>query len=265
MRLGHTLAVFICALPSLSFAQEAGKSSFFDYSTTELQYQYGDNFKRAYSSENDQKASVYTLQNVNGWKYGDNFIFIDYTDAKDTGTDLYTELYSNFSLGKIRGEPISVGPISDIGILAGVNYSRDAKVVKYLPGMRLSWDIPKFSFLNTDFTGYIDDSRGVKRGGAPIESDSYMVDVNWALPFSLGMHDFSLEGHVEYIGSRHNEFGGEVKSHVLGQPQLRYDLGKTLLGKPGVLFAGVEYQYWHNKLGDDIDENVIQALIVFRL
>jgi hypothetical protein len=51
---------------------------------------------------------------------------------------------------------------------------------------------------------------------------------------------------------------------VLAQPQFRYDLGKTLVGKPGVLFAGLEYQLWLNKLGDDIDEHVIQALIVWR-
>lgn len=264
MRLISILTTLVClSSSSLVFAEEDnGGSSFFDFTTTEIHYQYGNNFERAFSSEGKQSASIYTLQHVNGWKYGDNFFFVDFTDASDTNTDVYSEFYSNFSLGKILDQEISVGPIKDIGIIAGVNYSRDAKVYKYLPGIRLSWDIPKFAFLNTDITAYIDDSRGVNRGGAPTESNSYMIDVNWAMPFSLGSHDFSIEGHIEYIDGRSNEFGGEVKSHVLGQPQFRYDLGKTLFNTPRVLYAGLEYQFWVNKLGDNKDENVVQALAV---
>lgn len=251
---------------TLVFAEEDdASSSLFDWTATEIQFQYGNNYERAFSAESDQHASVYTLQHADGWKYGDNFFFVDVTNAENTGEDIYSELYSNFSLGKILDKEISFGPIDDIGVIAGINYSKDAKVIKYLPGVRLSWNIPNFAFLNTDITAYIDDSRGVKSGGAPTESNSYMVDVNWALPFSVGKHDFSLEGHVEYIDSRSNEFGGKVNHHVLGQPQLRYDLGKTFFDKPGFLFAGLEYQFWINKLGDDKDEHVIQALVVMRL
>jgi nucleoside-specific outer membrane channel protein Tsx len=251
---------------TLVFAEEdKSNSSFFKWTTTEIHYQYGNNFERAFSAENNQQASVYTLQHSNGWKYGDNFFFVDVTDAEDTGADIYSEIYSNFSLGKILDEEISFGPINDIGVIAGINYAKDPKVIKYLPGLRLSWNIPQFAFLNTDITAYIDDSQGVNSGGAPTESNSYMVDVNWALPFSVGRHDFSLEGHVEYIDSRSNEFGGKVKSHILGQPQLRYDLGKTLFNKAGFLFTGLEYQFWINKLGGDKDEHVVQALVVMRL
>lgn len=265
MRPISILILLLGTSSSCAFSQEgSGAPSFFDFSTTEFHYQYGDNFQRAFSSEPTQQASIYTLQHVNGWKYGDNFFFVDFTDARDTGSDVYTELYSNFSLGKILGREIGAGPISDIGLIAGVNYSRDAKVYKYLPGVRLSWDIPKFAFLNTDITAYIDDSRGVSHGGAPTESDSYMVDVSWALPFSIGRHDFGVEGHVEYIASRSNEFGSNVKSHILAQPQIRYDLGKTLFDSAGVLFFGVEYQLWINKLGGDKDDNVVQALVVMR-
>ncbi|HEY7884472.1 MAG TPA: nucleoside-binding protein, partial [Cellvibrionaceae bacterium] len=152
------LSILIILLFSLSFCAHAeegsGVPSFFDFSTTELHYQYGRNFQRAFSSETDQQASIYTLQHVNGWKYGDNFFFVDFIDARDTGFDVYTELYSNFSLGKILGRETTVGLIRDIGLIAGVNYSRNAKVYKYLPGLRLAWDIPKFAFFNTDFTAY---------------------------------------------------------------------------------------------------------------
>jgi hypothetical protein len=35
----------------------------------------------------------------------------------------------------------------------------------------------------------------VGHGGAPAEDDSFMIDFNWAYPFSVGNQDFSIEGH----------------------------------------------------------------------
>lgn len=119
-----------------------------------------------------------------------------------------------------------------------------------IPGVRLSWDVSGFSFLNTDFMAYIDDSAGVAHGGAPKEGDSYLIDVNWAHPFAVGSQSFSIEGHVEYDGNRRNEFGKPVSYSVLAQPQFRWDAGKAMIGKTDQFYLGVEYQYWRNKLGD---------------
>jgi hypothetical protein len=52
----------------------------------------------------------------------------------------------------------------------------------------------------------------------------------------------------------------------LFQPQVRLDLGEVLGNKAGKLFAGIEYQYWKNKLGEKgMDDNTLQMLIVWRL
>ena len=45
---------------------------------------------------------------------------------------------------------------------------------------------------------------------------------------------------------------------------MRWDLGKALSQKPEQLFVGVEYQYWNNKLGTDVDESAVQFLGVWR-
>lgn len=257
--------ILLCfLLPFAANAQE--DASIFQWQTNEVHYQYGGNFKTAYSGNNNtQNAHIFTLQHADGWKYGDNFFFVDLTESQFADFDVYGEFYSNFSLGKITGNDFSAGAISDVGVIAGFNYAKNAKVRKFLPGVRLAWNIPNFAFLNTDVTAYIDDSRGVAKGGAPKETTSFMVDVNWALPFSIGNHDFSIEGHIEYIDGRSNEFGGDVSYHILGQPQFRYDLGKTLFDAAGHLFVGLEYQFWINKLGDPtINEHVAQALVVGR-
>ena len=91
-----------------------------------------------------------------------------------------------------------------------------------------------------------------------------MFNLNWAYPFSIAGLDFSVEGYAEYIHCRTNEFGGRVKSWFLTQPQFRLDLGKSLDGRAGRLFIGLEYQLWLNKLGTRNDESVPQFLLVWR-
>ncbi|OIR04968.1 nucleoside-specific channel-forming protein, Tsx [mine drainage metagenome] len=240
-----------------------------EWSTTELQYQYGHLAAPQFAGGISADTNIFTLQHASGWSFGDVFFFIDslhdhHTDGINDH-DLYGELYVNFSLGKLFAKPVTLGAIKDVGLLAGFNAAKDAKVRKYLPGIRLSWNVPGFAFLNTDFMAYLDDSSGITHGGAPKESDSYLIDVNWAHPFTIASQNFSFEGHVEYAGNRHNEFGAPVSYWVLAQPQFRWDAGKLMTGKENRLYVGIEYQYWRNKLGDNRTiESRPQFLAVWR-
>jgi nucleoside-specific outer membrane channel protein Tsx len=256
-------------LLSLSFAAFSHSTASADWSTTELQYQYGKLVTPEFAGGGDANTHILTLQHASGWGFGDVFFFVDslHDNRKDNfnDNDLYGEIYVNFSLSKLLDKPIALGSLRDVGIIAGLNAGKDAKVLKYLPGLRLSWDVPGFAFLNSDFMAYLDDSAGAAKGGAPKESDSFLIDFNWAYPFNLGAQSFSIEGHVEYAGSRTNEFGGNVGHWLFAQPQLRWDAGKTLYDKPNQLFLGMEYQYWQNKLGDNrTTENRPQLLVVWR-
>lgn len=239
-----------------------------DWSTIEIHYLNGTLDTPEFAGGGDENTEIWTLQYAGGWKYGDNFFFVDLLESGDTvfnNSDAYLEWYTNFSLGKITGEKVEFGPVRDIGIIFGINYAADENVKKYLPGVRFSLDLPGFAFANLDVTAYLDDSAAVGHGGAPSEDDSFMIDFNWAYPFSVGNQDFSIEGHIEYIGERDNELGDTVEAHVLAQPQFRWDAGKAWFDAPQHLFVGIEYQYWHNKLGDkDTDESTTQLLAVWR-
>lgn len=229
----------------------------------EIHYQYG-KLKNPFSGES-HATTIVTLQHASSWKYGSNFFFVDFlNDDHEDGfndKDYYGEFYSNFSLSKITGADLQVGPLKDVGVILGVNAAGDSDILKYLPGMRLSWNIPGFIFLNTDITAYIDNS-----AFAVAQEDSYMIDINWARPFQFGNEHFAFVGHAEYIGERDKKSNGDkVKGHFLAQPQLRWDIGNTFLKEKDHFFAGIEYQYWDNKLGTKEDENVIQALFVIRL
>jgi hypothetical protein len=250
-----------------------------DWSTTELHLQYG-TLDIPYSGGADEDTLVMTWQHASGWKYGDNFFFVDWTVPDNDIADAYGEWYSNLSLEKIFGKDISVGPLTDIGIIGGLNMGADPNVLIYLPGIRLSWDLPGFAFANTDFTAYLVDNPGVDAGdltsdppdlgdpnAAPDTDDGFMIDFNFATKqMEIGPTKWNIEGHIEYISARDTEFGTEEEEWVLAQPQVRCDISPLLALPENTLFAGIEYQYWMNKLGDDeTDENVVQALLVWRL
>ena len=232
-----------------------------DWSVNEVHYQIGE-LKNPFT-DTRTTTHILTFQHASSWRYGNNFFFIDMIDdGKEDNyndTDYYGEWYSNFSLGKITGADLSFGPIKDVGLIAGLNVAGDANIRKYLPGVRFSWDVPGFAYLNTDLTAYIDDS-DVAQG------DSFMFDVNWAYPIDVGQQKFSISGHVEYIGERNYEQAGgaKINGHVLAQPQFRWDLGHALFDTQDQLYVGIEYQYWNNKQGTNKDESVAQGLAVWR-
>ena len=247
----HTLfaAFVLAAAPVAASAQ------------TEVHFQYG-NITNPFA-ETSTGTAVVTIQHASFWRFGDNFFFIDVTE--DGGSDgfndkdAYGEWYSNFSLGKLGGRDLGFGPFADFGLFAGIAMGMDANVLQWLPGARIAWNLPGFIFLNTDFMLAVDGTDGLD-GGSPPEQDSrFGIDINGLLPFQLGSQSFSISGHAEYFVATTNELGGEVPGSILAQPQLRWDIG----GQNG-LFVGIEYQYWSNKLGTEVDENIVQLLVVWQ-
>ena len=231
---------------------------------TEAHFQYGSHTNPF--TETTSGTVILTMQHASMWKFGDNFFFVDFLDdGGDDGfneKDAYGEWYSNLSLGKITGRDLGVGPFADFGLLAGVALGTDANFRQWLPGARVAWSLPGFIFLNTDLMIAIDGGKGLD-GGSPPELDSrFVVDINGLLPFSLGSQSFSITGHAEYYAATTGELG-DVPASILAQPQLRWDLGQAVGGSANGLQAGIEFQYWSNKLGTEVDETLVQLLVVW--
>jgi nucleoside-specific outer membrane channel protein Tsx len=265
-------------LLSLVTYTQAARAEIKDYllperSTSEIHYQYG-NAENPFS-DNDTFTTVITATNASTWKWGATFFFVDYAkdSLEDDGTNfndenIYLEAYLNLSLSKLFNQDLSFGAIKDVGLVMGTNYSRDPAVVKYTPGMRLSWDVPGFAFINTDFMAYIDDSAGTKQNtrNAPAEENSWFIDVNYLYPFEVATQKFMVTGHAEFIKGRELDdiVEGHKKDWFLAQTQIRWDAGHALFNKVDKFYLGTEWQYWNNKLGSNVDENMAQFLAVFR-
>lgn len=247
----------------------------------EFHLQYG-NLKQVGTGESTADTAIMTFQHASSWSLGDNFFFVDHLDfdsdrngenASNPGFDnseFYGEWYPNLSLGKLTDKSISLGIIQDVGILAGFNWAPEVDSWWFLPGVRLSLDLPGFAFANLDITAFQNHSsadRNTKEYKIFDEEDSWMVDFNWAYPFSIGNTNWSLEGHIEYIDGREqtHTFGvSQLQSWILAQPQLRFDLGKQLGYSANKLHIGVEYQYWRDKLGEKgTTDNDLQLLLVW--
>ena len=267
-------AVIITCFPSIVAAVT--------WSTTEFHLQYGE-LEQVGTDGAKSDSTTLTFQHASGWTYGDNFFFIDYSTSDSDGkgnnpfnpgsdsNELYGEWYSNFSLGAISQSEIKFGPVKDIGILVGFNWAPEVDSWWFLPGIRMSLDLPGFSFANLDIAAYQNHSYAHRSDSSfkvLDEDNSWVVDFNWSYPFMIGKTSWSLEGHIEYIDGRkqENTFGTtELSSWLLAQPQLRLDLGDLLGGRKNQLFIGLEYQYWHNKLGEKgTHDNEAQLLAVWQ-
>lgn len=266
---GGGRALFFCAQIVL-WSASAQAVEWWDWHITELHFQYGTLNNTTPLGGGTSENVILTLQHSSGWKWGEVFLFVDNQHFignadRPGGTDLYSEYYVQFSLRKLAGFR-GLGWIYDMGPRLGYNYGADPKVHKILPGWRLALRPHGFRFLNFDFFAFMDISPGIAGGGAPRETTSWQADMNWARPFDIGGHGFSIEGHLEYTPGRGTEVGTRASWMILSQTQFRWDVGRALGLGAKRLFAGVEMQFFINKIGDPrTDEYAAQALLVWRL
>ncbi len=242
---------------------------------TEFHYQFG-RLVNPFATPQATTATTHilTLQQASTWKGGDSFFFADIIE--DVGIDgfneveIYSEWYPTLSFSKVSGSTVGAGPIRDVALIGGINIDADANFLKFLPGVRLSWNVPGFVFLNTDITAFLDGNPGMASGVAKT-THTYMFDINWLSVFSIGNQSFNFMGHAEYIGpttiTEDVPFNRNVNGWILAQPQFVWDLGNAVGGAPAAnqIFVGIEYQYWRNKLGAAADENTVQFLAVWRM
>ncbi len=233
-----------------------------EWHSSEFQVLHGGGFREPFNPDDVAKTTL-TLNDARGYTWGSSFVFLDYlkSDANDArAEEFYGEAYLYPSLGKLLGRDFRTGPLRDVSLALGVNWgdkSTGANPRIFLPGVTLNFDVPGFAFFDLSLLGYLDRGRfnGVE---TTCNADSWQITPTWKRPFRLGALSLSFEGFVDVIGAH-----GSCTRQVVAQPQLRLDLG-DLWGQPGKVYAGVEYQYWHNKFGiDGLHEHLPQALLVW--
>lgn len=229
-----------------------------DWSATNVQVLYGTQYADDFGID-DEKKAIFTFEHANGWAYGDNFFFMDVSNATDKGTSYYAEFSPRLSLGKITGKKMSAGIVKDVLVAGTLEMGEDLRA--YLLGVGLALDLPKFAF--ADINLY---ARQSKRDWLTQDTDTgAQITIDWLLPFKLGTVDFAFEGFADYAWG---EKGGSAPkaNNLITAPRLLVNVGSLFGGKPGAVQAGVEYQIWRNKYGiKGVDEDVAQIMLKWNM
>ncbi len=224
------------------------------WSSTNIEYLYGWNYRIT-----DREAGIITLEHVSGFAYGDNFFFVDITNPvqeKIKAEALYGQWNPRFSLGKISGASMSLGPVSDVLVTGELGYGANLGGYQreYNYGVGFDLKVPGVPVLAINF--WVHDAVG-------LEGVTYQISPYWGAPFHIGTVGFLFEGFLDYIGEEGEagKQGGVSHANLVTQPRLLLDAG-SLFQKEGNLFVGTEVAMWFNKFGlEDVNEIVPQAMV----
>jgi len=245
-----------------SFAPAAHAEKFFGGSSISIlhsnQYQ-GVEFDAGGNGGKEYEATYFTFENATAHNWGGTFLFIDRDQGQggEEGTDnVYGEFAPTLNGSWLTGSDLSFGPVKDVFLAGQYEFGGGTQVNNYLTGFGLAWDLPGFQFFNTAVY-YVNNNAS---SGDPI-SDDLQLTVTWAAPFEVGAARFLIDGYIDWSTGE-----SDHKSEFQFTPQIKLDVS-NFWGKPGVLYAGIEYQYWNNKFGLNdtlIDtQSSVSALVKF--
>ncbi len=244
-----------------------------DWSDTAIGARYGTRFAEPFNT-NDIKKAILNLSHVSGYKYGSNFFNADMlmSDSKDPSAfgsssgaqEVYLVYRHTLDLEKVSGKPFKFGPVRGLGLTAGfdlnvkndVGYNSKKRMVVAGPTMMM--DVP--GFLNISLLALWESNQPSGKAFTPAPVDysvgrySYdthpMFTAAWGIP--LGATGVSFEGFANFIASKgRDEFGGHTKPETNIDMQLMVDASALLGAGKNTFKAGLGYQYWRNKFGND--------------
>lgn len=243
------IAVAIAVAPQVSAA---------NWSDTSVGYRYGNHFTEP-TNPNKVKKHVLSLTHVSGYDYGQNFVNVDFLQSNsadpannsDKGaTEAYVTYRHQLHLGKVFDTDLSFGPVSDFGLTAGLDLN--TKNTTFAPrkqlvvvGPTVKFALPKgfvdFSILyghERNHNGYTGEDITFK--------DHAIYNLTWGIPFELGVMPMKFQGFANYITPK----GKGMTNEQLVRTSLMVDVGKLAFDADNKLWAGVGYEYWHNKFGN---------------
>ena len=212
------------------------------FSSTKVELLYGFDYERE-----SQDQFLLTLANATGFTYGDSYFFLDVGDFDDEDqTDgIHMEWGPRLSLLRTFGSGQWDGIVKDIYIIGQLDFDANrftTRVTKML-GLSLDWDLFGARFIKTHLQ-FRDDPQSNARGS------SVQFNLVWNKGFNIGNQKFSFEGFLDWTTSE-----GSIRSNLLTQPQLIWHATDNI-------GLGIEYQYWHNRLGRaGVDESTPQLLL----
>ncbi len=233
VRFGQNLVVALllgCPLPA---AAE-------DSSDTFIGYRYGTRFREP-NNPHEITKSIVEFAHASTYRYGSNYLNIDYfkSDSNDPASgpdsggavEFYLTYRHQLQFGKLTAKPLVVGPtvkfevpgFLDMGLLYYRERNHCAIAPCLAPGAH--------SEVTFDPT--------------------YLLNATWGIPFHAGTLPLKFQGFVNFVGPKGKDYTNhDTAKETLMRTSLMLDVGQVVAGRKGTVFAGVGYEYWHNKYGN---------------
>jgi hypothetical protein len=210
---------------------------------------------------------------ANAWTYGSNFASLDIEDfskqdsantvrgakaAVSDSMELYAVFRTVLSGNAIsNSKKFSFGPIKDIGLELGLDVcTQDDQFASYkkmiVVGPQFSIDVPK-GFWNISLHMAHEWNTNAYLAKNSTNFDTVPeVETAWLIPFNIGSVSAKFTGFINIVGAKGKGAVDDTKHgmEILAHPKLMFDVGAMVGLKPGQFDAGVGYEYWYNKFGN---------------
>lgn len=215
----------------------------------------------------DEKKLTMTIEHFGVWEYGNVFFYYDITEpfSHENGqsNQFFGGIAPTFSLSKISGKEVGYGFIKDVSIRLelengsgyGVNNFRN-----YFYGLQYDLAIPGFDFFS--FNTVLRDNP--RDSGVGVQFGMF-----WQMSWDFARWSrYKFTGFVAtspWDGDQDPKASPPFSNHgrfLTAQPQLLYDLGQGITGKPNRIEVGTEFAYFWNRYQlQGKDEACFQALL----
>jgi len=212
------------------------------FSTTNVQYLYGNFEGPTFLDTQTGSKQTLTAEHFRTWEYGDLYLFVDYAYAKDglqfsnLKNDLYGEFSPRISLNKITNTPTSDSIVKEW--YGAYQHNRGDTYRANLYGIGSDLNIPKFTVFGLN----------VYRKIQNIGDNTYQLSANYSLPLNDRWH---FEGFTDW-----------TTIDFLTQNQLLFDLAPSIGITMGKLEVGTEWHYYHENTYHQ-DNDVFQAMVKY--
>jgi nucleoside-specific outer membrane channel protein Tsx len=242
-----------------------------DFSDLSVGYRIGDQYREpgvTQPSASGAPVAAHIVKNVanvtyvDSTEHGTDFVLLDlyFSDSADPARDSHSGAFEPyfiyrhaFRISAWTGQAYGFGPVADTTFLVGtdLNYKDSA----YNPRKRFFVAGPEFEFAVAK--GFLKtailvtreyDHNGILERTEDFDA-TWGIETSWARPFFLGTWEGAFEGYLDIYGPKgRDDFGNATHTEILFHPRVIFDLGARV-GRPGVLWGGIGYEYWHDKFG----------------
>lgn len=224
-----------------------------DWSDASVGIRYGTRFSEPGVGSGITKA-IGNFTYVSGDKLGSNFLTLDVLKSNDRDPEAgggggaqeeYFIYERAFSMNAMTDNKGGYGPFKDVDLTARIDLSSKntqfaPRVRKFRPGFALDMPVPA-GFWHLGLQAYHENNHNGIVGTDVTFKTTWAIASAWSIPAGPG----AFNGFLDVIGPKGRDgFGNQTKTETLLQMKYLFDCGHGLK-------AGVGYEYWNNKFGNN--------------